>query len=182
MTPYIYDGLDPRIVFWATVAATLLLVAFAIYETSRDFDGWDKKSWLGLGLVSLIWCIAFGFMVSTDMGNKEGLKEASAEARQLVEVDGLTIVNGEVNPTRNTVSNVEVSFPDSEENSSCNVYAPEDTSQAISVLCGSGSKGMTPESLAEWFKDGQPEDLTSYEVSEEESTRIVESVTSEETE
>ncbi len=178
MNPYVYDGIDPKIVFWVVAGLTLLLIVGVIYESSRNFEGWDKKSWLSVGLVAVLWCGAFGLMVNSDLGNKDGIKQASTEATKLVEVDGLKITNGTINPEPGNVSNLTVELDGDEKNvTGCNVYSPDDASKPLEVLCGEGIRGMRPDSLVRWFKDDKPAEMDKYEVSDEESKKIVELVT-----
>lgn len=182
MNPYVYDGIDPKMAFWILAGLTLMLVIGSIYEGSRNIEGWDKKSWLSVGIVGILWCGVFSVMLYSDLGNKDGIEKASVEAEKLVEVEGLEIKGGEINPEPGNISNVVVTLPETEEESSCNVYAPDDASKAMEVLCGEGLKGMKPADLVRWFVDKKPADMEAYEVSDDESKAIVESVTVEQVE
>lgn len=176
MNPYVYDGFDPKIAFWITASLIILFIIGCIYEGSRNIEGWDKKSWLSVGLTGILGLASLGLMLSADLGDEAGFKEAAVEASKLVEVDGLSITSGEINPEPGNVSNVTVKLAGTEDDSSCNLYAPDDASKAIEVLCGTGTRGMHPTDLVRWFKDGKPVELETYEVSDEDSKRIVGSV------
>lgn len=182
MNPYVYDGIDPKIAFWITAGLTLLLFIGVIYESSRSFEGWDKKSWLSVGIVGILWCGAFGVMFHSDLGNKDGIEKASKEATKFVEVNGLEITSGEINPEPGNVSNLTVKLAGTENETGCNVYAPDDASKPLETLCGEGERGMKPEDLVRWFEDDKPAEMDTYEVSDEDSKKIVESVTVEQVE
>lgn len=177
MKPFVYSGIDASVYFWAMVAIAVILFVFVIIEEKKN-NGWKRLSILTVGVPTILFIVGLGLFINADHVKKADLNQANDTVIQSIEKTGLTVVDrNTINVSPNLVSATKVSFPDGKADVPCRIFSPKDVNAEIAILCGASTNGMTPEGLAKWFKAGEPEDVTKFEVTKEESQRVVNMVT-----